>query len=103
MPTLSMFYGLVVSMYFLDTAEHNSPHIHVRYQDFKAVFGIPDGNLLAGLLPPKKRKLVEAWIEIDLLPDEGRSSRQRRVADDLQRHSLDTAEVVGRTEDDTQV
>ena len=64
MPTLSMFYGLVVSMYFLDTAEHNSPHIHVRYQDFKAVFGIPDGNLLAGLLPPKKRKLVEAWIEI---------------------------------------
>ncbi len=64
MPTLSMFYGLVVSMYFLDFKEHNSPHIHVRYQDFKAVFGIPDGNLLAGQLPPKKRKLVEAWIEI---------------------------------------
>ena len=47
MPTLSMFYGLLVSMYFMDTNEHNSPHIHVRYQDFKAVFGIPDGNLLA--------------------------------------------------------
>ncbi len=51
-------------MYFMDTQEHNSPHIHVRYQDFRAVFGIPDGNLLAGELPPKKRKLVEAWIEI---------------------------------------
>ena len=64
MPTLSMFYGLLVSMYFMDTQEHHSPHIHVRYQDFRAVFGIPDGNLLAGELPPKKRKLVEAWIEI---------------------------------------
>ena len=64
MPTLSMFYGLLVSMYFMDTQEHHSPHIHVRYQDFRAVFGIPDGNLLAGELPPRKRKLVEAWIEI---------------------------------------
>jgi hypothetical protein len=59
-----MFYGLLVSMYFKDTEQHNSPHIHIRYQDFRAVFGIPDGDLLAGDLPPKKKKLVEAWIEI---------------------------------------
>ena len=64
MPTLSMFYGILVSMYFMDTQEHPSPHIHVRYQDFRAVFGIPDGNLLAGELPVKKQKLVEAWIAI---------------------------------------
>jgi Domain of unknown function (DUF4160) len=64
MPTISMFYGLLVSMYFMDTAEHNSPHIHVRYQGQRAVFGIPDGDLLVGTLPPKQRKLVEAWIAI---------------------------------------
>ena len=64
MPTLSMFYGLLVSMYFMDTKEHSSPHIHVRFQDFRAVYGIPDGNFLAGELPPKKQKLILAWIEI---------------------------------------
>jgi Domain of unknown function (DUF4160) len=64
MPTISMFYGLLVSMYFMDTQEHNSPHIHVRYQNFRAVFGIPDGNMLAGELPPKKQKLIAAWSEI---------------------------------------
>ena len=64
MPTISMFYGLLVSMYFMDTAEHNSPHIHVRYQGDRAVFAIPEGDLLAGKLPPKQHKLVEAWIAI---------------------------------------
>jgi hypothetical protein len=64
MPTLSMFYGILVSMYFMDTQEHHSPHIHVRFQDFRAVFGIPEGDLLAGALPGKKQKLVEAWIAI---------------------------------------
>ena len=64
MPTISMFYGLLVSMYFMDTAEHNAPHIHVRYQAQRAVYGIPDGDLLAGDLPPKQRKLIVAWIAI---------------------------------------
>ena len=53
MSTLSMFYGLLASMYFMDTQEHNSAHTHVRYQDFRAVFGIPDGNFLAGELRQK--------------------------------------------------
>ena len=37
-----------------------------------AVYSIPDGELLAGRLPPNKHKLVVAWIEIhqeDLLAD----------------------------------
>jgi hypothetical protein len=28
MPTISMFYGILVSMYALDTDRHHSPHIH---------------------------------------------------------------------------
>jgi hypothetical protein len=35
---------------------------HVRYQDMKAILSIPDGELIAGDLPPKKMKLVQAWI-----------------------------------------
>ncbi len=64
MPTISMFYGILVSMYFMDTAEHHLPHIHVFYQDAEAVFSIPDGELLAGSFPKKKQRLVQAWIEI---------------------------------------
>jgi len=33
MAVISMFYGIIVSMYFLDTRKHHLPHIHVKYQD----------------------------------------------------------------------
>ena len=64
MPVVSMFYGIVIMMFFDDNRRHKKPHIHVEYQDEEAVFGIPDGTLLGGSLPPAKRKLVAAWIEI---------------------------------------
>lgn len=64
MPVLSMFYGLIISMYYLDNRQHNIPHIHVRYQDEEAVISIPDGEILEGKLKPGKLKLVQAWIEI---------------------------------------
>ena len=72
MAIISMFYGLIVSMYYIDNKRHNLPYIHVRYQDKEAVFSIETGDILEGHLPPNKRKLVEAWIEIhkeDLMAD----------------------------------
>ncbi len=48
------------------------PHIHADYQGEVAVYSIPEGKCLAGHFPPKKHKLVVAWIEIhqeDLLAD----------------------------------
>ena len=30
MPILSMFYGIVVSMYFFDDKQHHVPHIHAE-------------------------------------------------------------------------
>ncbi len=59
-----MFYGLIVSMYYLDTKQHNLPHIHVKYGEMEGVYKIPEGSLLEGLLPGNKEKLVQAWIEI---------------------------------------
>lgn len=64
MPVISMFYGIIVSLYFFDNKEHKMPHIHARYQDEEAVLGIPDGVVLAGKLNVQKLKLVQAWIEI---------------------------------------
>ena len=64
MPTISMFYGILVLMYFRDNRQHNLPHIHVRYQGDEASISIEDGVLIDGKLPPKQLKMVQAWIEI---------------------------------------
>ena len=51
-------------MYFADNRRHKQPHVHVRYQDYEAVYAIPDGELLEGELPKGKTRLVEAWLEL---------------------------------------
>ena len=64
MPTISMFYGIVIYLYFFDNERHKLPHIHARYQGEGASFSIADGSVLAGAIPVSKTKLVQAWIEI---------------------------------------
>ncbi len=64
MPVISMFYGIIIRMFYFDNKEHQLPHIHIEYSDKKAVLSIPDGNLLAGDFPANKLKLVQAWVEI---------------------------------------
>jgi len=60
MPEICRFLGIVISMYF---DEHNPPHFHVRYNDYRAVIGIRDLNVLDGHLPAKVRGLMEEWAE----------------------------------------
>ena len=64
MAIISMFYGIIISMYYLDNKKHHLPHIHVKYQDQEAVMRIPEGEIIEGNLPSNKMKLVLAWIEI---------------------------------------
>jgi len=45
-------------MYVLDTEKHHLPHIHVRYNEFKASINIPNGEVLEGSLPSRQMKLV---------------------------------------------
>ena len=40
MPTISMFYGILVSIFFEDNDRHGLPHIHVRYSGSKASIAI---------------------------------------------------------------
>jgi len=35
MPTISMFYGVIIRMYYAP-GEHNPPHFHAYYNEFKA-------------------------------------------------------------------
>ena len=72
MPIISMFYGIIIRMFYLDNKEHKLPHIHVEYQDYNASVSIPEGKILAGNFPNDKMKLVQAWIKIhkdELLAD----------------------------------
>lgn len=64
MGIISMFYGIIVSMYYLDNRQHIIPHNHIKYQDEEAVISIPEGLLLEGMLKMNKMELVQAWIEI---------------------------------------
>ena len=61
MPTISMFYGIVIRMY--NNGEHNPPHFHAFYQDYKATFDM-DGELVKGEMPKKQMKLISAWTEL---------------------------------------
>ncbi len=72
MLTISIFYGLIIRMYYFDNQQHSTPHIQVHYQENRAVIELPSGKMLAGQLPMRKQKLVDAWIEIhreELLED----------------------------------
>ena len=60
MPTISMFYGIIIRMYYDD---HNPPHFHAFYGDYKAIFNF-EGELVEGNLPKTKIKLITAWTLI---------------------------------------
>ncbi len=59
MPTLSMFFGIIIRMYYAPK-EHNPPHIHVYYQDYKAIVNILNCELMEGELPTRQVRLVLA-------------------------------------------
>ncbi len=61
MPQISEFYGITIYMYYED---HNPPHFHAAYGDYRAMVDIENGCIFKGELPNKQVKLVLAWCEI---------------------------------------
>jgi hypothetical protein len=57
-PEISRFFGIIITMYFSD---HQPPHFHVRYGDFKAQISIDSISILRGNLPPRVFGLVAEW------------------------------------------
>lgn len=60
MPEISRFYGLIILMNFKD---HNPPHFHVWYGDYKAIITINDG-VVKGEMPERAQKMIFDWLEI---------------------------------------
>ena len=63
MPTLSMFYGLIVRMYY-GPHEHTPPHVHVEYQGNDTMVDIATGVVIEGSLSPRHLRFIQAWVEI---------------------------------------
>jgi len=61
MPEICRFLGIVITMYFND---HNPPHFHVRYEEYRALIGIAPLELREGQLPPRVLGLVMEWGEM---------------------------------------
>ena len=60
MPEISRFYGIIIYMYM---SEHNPPHFHVWYENYKAIISIKDG-IITGSLPRRALNLVYEWLDI---------------------------------------
>ncbi|SFV30061.1 protein of unknown function [Devosia crocina] len=58
MPTIALFFGMVVQMYWRD---HAPPHFHVFYQGYEGSIAIETGELIAGNLPKTAKRLLRDW------------------------------------------
>lgn len=61
MPTISVFYGIIIRMFF---DEHAPPHFHAQYAEFKASIDINTLEVLDGKLPRRALELVLDWTEL---------------------------------------
>ena len=61
MPTISMFYGIIIMMSLRDK-EHNPPHIHAFYGDEAATFYISNGEIYEGSFPSRAKKMVKEFV-----------------------------------------
>ena len=64
MPELARFYGIIIRMFAEPSAPHHTPHFHAYYQATVAIVGISPVELIAGSLPIRQQRLVEAWAEL---------------------------------------
>jgi hypothetical protein len=69
LPTISVFFGILIRMYFND---HAPPHFHALYNEYEAVIEIETLTVLQGALPGRAMNLVLEWAQLrkaELLAD----------------------------------
>ena len=61
MPEICRFYGIIIAMFY---DEHNPPHFHARYGDYKVSIDIRSLSVLEGKFPPRALGLVIEWASL---------------------------------------
>ena len=58
MPTISVFFGIVIQMFW---NEHAPPHFHALYAEHEALIDLRDLRVMRGELPRRAMALVLEW------------------------------------------
>jgi hypothetical protein len=58
MPEICRFLGIVIAMYY---KEHQPPHFHAKYGEFRASFSIEELKIIEGSMPKRVISLVLEW------------------------------------------
>lgn len=69
MPAISIFYGIIIRMFFDD---HAPPHFHAEYAEYKGSIDIKKLKLIEGDLPKRALELILDWAklhQVELLED----------------------------------
>ena len=61
MPTISVFYGIVIAMFYND---HDPPHFHAQYGGETGWITIDGPQLFRGSIPRRQLQLVLAWATL---------------------------------------
>ncbi len=82
MPTISQFFGIMIRMFYRD---HNPPHFHAIYAEYKASFGIETGKIIEGEMPRTATKLINEWrlLHIDELLQNWEKAGNEKLPDKI--------------------
>lgn len=61
MPTISMFYGILIKMFFDD---HAPPHFHAEYGEYELVIVISPIKIIHGDAPKRVKSMVLEWAAL---------------------------------------
>ena len=78
MPEICRFYGIIIAMYY---NEHNPPHFHAIYGEYKAEIDIQTLQVLIGEMPKRAKALILEWADEHRteLMEEWELARQRQT------------------------
>lgn len=60
MPEICRFFGIIITMFADD---HNPPHFHIRYGNYKATITI-DKGIVTGQMPRNALNRVFRWLDL---------------------------------------
>jgi len=66
MPEISLFFGIIIRMFVEPDTSHHRSLFHAYYQDDVAIYSVESLEMIAGHLPRRQQRLVEAWAELHL-------------------------------------
>lgn len=58
MPTISMFYGIIIQMFWQD---HAPPHFHALYGEYEAIINVKTLEIIDGKMPRRALSLILEW------------------------------------------